>query len=269
MKTAATVLSTILAVGIASSDISSAYAEDDATTGIEAVIAENYQQTVREIEQQRKKFHQEYIHAQSSQERQNLIFKAQNYLFNVISDQLVPPWYGTFWTFTGTSDTPQQGTISCGHFVSTILEHAGFNLERLDLGQLHAGNIILNINDNPENVRIYKNKDLAVVEEEVQQWGKGIYLVGLDTHTGFIINDGQGTINFVHSSYYADKKVVSEPLQGNNPFHDSKYRVIGKVLDETVAKQWIFNEQFPLTYTTPDDYRRVERKVLQRQEYSY
>lgn len=269
MKTAARLLSTILAAGVASSDLSPLYAEDDAATGIEAVIADNYQQIVLEIEQQRKMFHQDYVHASSAQERQTVIFKAQNYLFNAISDELLPTWSGTYWAFTGTSDTPQQGTISCGHFVSTILEHAGFNVDRMELGQLHAGNIILTMNDNPEQITIYKNQDLAVVEEELQQWGKGIYIVGLDTHTGFIINDGEGTINFVHSSYYNDKKVVAEPLQGNNPFQDSKYRVIGKLVDETVVRHWIFNDSFPLRYTTPEDYRRVEKKILQRQENNY
>lgn len=66
-----------------------------------------------------------------------------------------------------------------------------------------------------------------------------MYVVGLDNHTGFIFNDGEKT-RFVHSNYYkADIGVMEQELDSNNPLKDSKYRVIGKILDDKMMEKWV------------------------------
>jgi len=52
-----------------------------------------------------------------------------------IVDDIIPYWYGTPWEFYGTTEKPKQGSIACGYFVSTILKHAGYNVEKNKMAQ--------------------------------------------------------------------------------------------------------------------------------------
>jgi len=81
------------------------------------------------------------------------------------------------------------------------------------------------------------------MEEVFKSRGDGLYIVGLDRHAGFVTVKGE-TMKFVHSSYYTPPRAVcAEPLQGNNPFTASSYRVIGKILGDESLKHWIKGEK--------------------------
>lgn len=70
-----------------------------------------------------------------------------------------------------------------------------------------------------------------------------MYLVGLDSHTGFIsVTDN--TIRFIHADYYEPHiGVVSEKIDSESPINDSKYRVIGKLMPDEMVVAWIKNER--------------------------
>lgn len=78
-----------------------------------------------------------------------------------------------------------------------------------------------------------------MVEREVSAWGEGLYMVGLDYHAAFIVVDAEGRVSLVHSSYYLPRNVRSEPVTGVNPFADSKYRVIARLLDREMTRRWV------------------------------
>ncbi len=67
----------------------------------------------------------------------------------------------------------------------------------------------------------------------------GLYLVGLDNHTGFIyVNNKE--VRFIHADYYEPEKgVVSEKLGAESPITDSAYRVIGKLMSRKMILSWI------------------------------
>jgi hypothetical protein len=56
----------------------------------------------------------------------------------------------------------------------------------------------------------------------------GLYIVGLDCHTGFLYNDGN-EVYFIHASYATPKIVIKEKAKESGILIASKYRVIGKV----------------------------------------
>ena len=73
----------------------------------------------------------------------------------------------------------------------------------------------------------------------VQNQGYGLYVIGLDNHTGFIYNDGR-EIYFIHSSYIGSKVVQKEQAASNPILKQSKYKVLGKISgDEKVLERWI------------------------------
>lgn len=161
---------------------------------------------------------------------------ARAYLFDRITTDLLPAWYGTPWDFNGTTRTPKQGTIACGYFVNTVLLDAGFNLPRIKWSQQAAEPITLKL---AGTVKRFRDRPVAELEVWLRSRGDGLYKVGLDSHVGFIVVRN-GVARFVHSNYYQlDIGVMSEPLDGNNPLAHSRYRIVGSLLDTDMVVDWI------------------------------
>jgi hypothetical protein len=71
--------------------------------------------------------------------------------------------------------------------------------------------------------------------------GYGIYIVGLDNHTGFIYNDGTD-IYFIHSTFVGTRNVQKEKAAESRVLQQSKYKVLGKLSgDEKVLENWMSN----------------------------
>lgn len=168
--------------------------------------------------------------------RTQLLDLARTILYDAIRDKLLPAWYGTPWDFNGMTRVPGEGTIACGYFVNTVLLDAGFKLPRIRWSQLAAEPVILKL---APQAKRFRDKPVADVEAWLSEQGDGLYTVGLDNHVGFITR-WNGVTRFVHSNYYhREIGVIAEPLDGDNPFAHSRYRIIGKLLDDTMMAAWL------------------------------
>jgi len=173
--------------------------------------------------------------------RKDIVREAQVYLTTTISDSLFSYWYETPWNFNGTTRVPKQGTIACGYFVTTILSDAGFRIPRAKWAQSASEPVILKI---ASNVQRFSNQPMSKLIDYLNNQGDGLYIVGLDYHVGFISKFGNN-YRFIHSSYYHPEiGVMAEPLEGHNPLNDSKYRVIGKLLDTKMTQNWINSVEY-------------------------
>lgn len=63
---------------------------------------------------------------------------------------------------------------------------------------------------------------------EIKKSGYGLYIAGLDFHTGFIYNDGK-EVYFSHSGYYGSKCVVKEKAIECVVLGNSQLKMIGTV----------------------------------------
>ena len=197
-----------------------------------------YPDLLARIEQDRSLFQQCWL-ASDTACRRELILRARSYLLTTIGTELFDRWYGTSWAFYGTTRTPGEGAIACGYFVTTILDDAAYTLPRVKWAQLAAGEMILKM---VPTVKRFRDKSVENVEAWLATQGDGLFAVGLDNHVGFILRSN-GVAHFVHSSFYGPGDgVMNEPLDGNNPFAFSRYRVIGKLLDDAMVKRWIEGE---------------------------
>ena len=79
------------------------------------------------------------------------------------------------------------------------------------------------------NITRYANEAIPSFIEKMKAKGVGLYIVGLDFHTGFILNDGQ-EVYFVHSNYAGKKVVMSETANESGVLATSKTKVIGKII---------------------------------------
>jgi hypothetical protein len=143
-----------------------------------------------------------------------------------ICDSMIPCWYGTPWNFYGTSETPGRGSIACGYFVTTLVRDAGIPIQRIKMAQCASEEMIRTV-CKQSSIRKFSNTDIDKFINKVKAMGFGLYITGLDTHTGFIYNDGD-EVYFIHSNYRRPYCVIKEIAKESAVLSSSKYRVIGK-----------------------------------------
>ena len=169
----------------------------------------------------------------------SIISIARDYLINTMTKEVFPCWYGTKWDFNGTTRTPQKGKISCGYFVTNILTDVGFNIPRVKWAQSASEVFIKKLSFG--NIDRFSNKSISTIEKYLRKSGNGLYIVGLDCHTGFVFVDND-EIRFIHADYYEPEiGVVSEKIDSHSPIADSKYRVFGKLMSDEMVLNWILN----------------------------
>ena len=172
--------------------------------------------------------------------KDSIITESQKYLLT-ISDKFFRSWYNTPWTFHGHSQIPKEGSIACGYFVTTTLRDMGFNIPRIKWAQQASEYVVKKLSTDIS--RFYK-KPMKDIIDTIETKGEGLYIVGLDQHVGYIYYVN-GKMSFVHANYYRPKiGVMSEPLTGRNPLNDSKYRIIGKIFDKEMVRNWIMNIKY-------------------------
>ncbi|MGA0845195.1 MAG: hypothetical protein ACO3RV_01525, partial [Luteolibacter sp.] len=150
-----------------------------------------------EITRIRSELSDEYARSEASQ-RADLEYDARVWLESVLPE-LMRCWIGTPWDFNGTAERPGDGPIACGYFVSTVLRDAGFNLDRFLLAKQASENIMRSFLPRASCV-LRVGDDYESYADSLDSCDPGIYLIGLDTHVGFIVKRHQDGFRFIHSS---------------------------------------------------------------------
>jgi len=108
--------------------------------------------------------------------------------------------------------------------------------------QQASENIIRSLTAEP-HIKRFRRIPIEDFVKTVKDWGPGIYVVGLDIHTGFIVNNGD-EVYFVHSSYVDPFMVVKETALDSKILQTSAYRVLGKVTaDDELIKGWLLKKE--------------------------
>ncbi len=157
-----------------------------------------------------------------------------------ITETIVPAWIGTEWAYSGTTEVPQKGSIACGYFVTTVLRDAGLPLARIKLAQCASEEMIKKL-VGEKYIKRFSNASFKAFISFLQNNQKGLYIIGLDNHTGFILKDEQD-IWFIHSTFIGNGKVQKEDAVESTILQNSSYKIIGKIsADDAVLNRWIKN----------------------------
>ncbi|HIA10931.1 MAG TPA: hypothetical protein EYN69_02530 [Flavobacteriales bacterium] len=135
----------------------------------------------------------------------------------LLVNDIIPYWYGTPWSFEGHTDTPGQGEIACGYFVSTTLLHVGVNLHRYKLAQQSPINEAktLSLGD---PIIILSDTSTKVIETIRDDFEDGIYFLGWESsHVGYLLKR-KGEVFLIHSDYYSQSKVIIERAADSEVF---------------------------------------------------
>ncbi len=155
-----------------------------------------------------------------------------------VTETIIPGWIGTPWSFNGTSETPQQGSIACGYFVTTVLRDAGLTIQRIKLAQCASEQMITALVQS-KYIKRFSHVTLKNFMDSIEKQGYGLYIVGLDNHTGFLYNDGK-EIYFIHASFAGTRNVQKEKASASWVLEQSRYKVVGKLsTDEKALEKWL------------------------------
>ncbi len=211
-----------------------------------SVMFPEYPEVIQGVRDTQQALTTRYRHAATPSLQAYILEDAREFIVGVIRDELLPQWSGTPWDFNGTTETPREGTIACGYFVTTILQDAGFKVQRVRLAQ-QASEFIIKSLTSEAHIKRFSHASLDTFVASILEWGHGLYLVGLDIHTGFILHDPDG-VWFVHASYIEPQVVLREPAQHSPILRSSAYRVLGKLsADDTLMMKWLQGQAIPTT----------------------
>lgn len=150
-------------------------------------------------------------------------------------DEYINCWYGTPWAFEGTTKKPGEGEISCAYFVSTVLSHLGYRNNIREIGMMPSKEIVEYFAID-ETEKKFDNSELLL--DYIKESGEGFYLLGLDTHVGFVRYKG-GKIDFIHSTSRMQKKgVVCEDLMQTYSVAASEVFYVGKLFSKWDVKAY-------------------------------
>jgi len=201
-------------------------------------MASDYRAEVDRIATQRAELAERW-QAATPAERPTILAEARRVVDRAIVDTLMPAWEGTTWAFHGMTTTPREGEIACGFYVTTLLRDAGFQVERDRLARQASENIIRTVS--PKKT-MWRRIGVSA-EASVDGAEDGLYIAGLDQHTGFVVVRA-GAARFCDASYVSPAAVTCQPVATSASF-SSNYRVFGSVLaDETLVK-WLEGRAFP------------------------
>lgn len=168
---------------------------------------------------------------------------ARNVLASGIPD-LIEKWKGTRWSYSGTTTVPKKGAIACGYFVSTVLLHAGLDLDRVDLSRQASEQIIRTLVPDDRIERFHKASRDTVVNR-VERLGEGVYIAGLDTHIGFLVNEEGKPVQFCHSTERNRRQGVICELARESPSFKSRYTVLGRLGEGPLLDAWLAGDELP------------------------
>lgn len=183
-----------------------------------------------------------YQKARTAQEKHAVLKDARALLEHTLPE-LMRCWLGTPWDFNGTASEPGGGKIACGYFVTTILQGADFQIARNQLAQQASQNILLTFLKQSD-LRLRVGVPYKTFSTETERCEPGVYIVGLDTHVGFLIVRDQ-TFQFIHSSGSQPWCVVEESPEQAKVLERSNYRVLGNITgSDDVIRRWLLGNNF-------------------------
>ncbi len=198
---------------------------------------EKYNSELNRINSSRKKLNEEF---NLSIDKKKTLQKTAHLFQDELDMNLFPYWFGTDYDFYGKTEIPGKGEIACGYFVTTLLEDMGLKIDREALAKMASEKMIQELVQ-AKHIKRYSNQPLGKVISDIEFNGKAVYIIGLDTHTGFIIHNGEN-IYFIHASGRHPWQVIEEEVIDSKVLNKSKYRVTGNLTKDTILlKKWLNN----------------------------
>jgi hypothetical protein len=185
---------------------------------------------------------QQLIHYYKNVESPDYDKAVKKYL-SLFENKLVPSWLGTKWDFNGITRTPKKGAIACGYFVTTTLYDMGVAIDIAKYAQCGSDIMVKHLIEN-KSYRNLSNLRFTDFINTLKSKAPFLAIVGLDFHTGYLLNNGK-ELYFIHSSYKNRRGVVKEIAATAAELQSSKWKSIGYITNDKKFMQNWLNSSHP------------------------
>ena len=165
-------------------------------------------------------------------------------LTDILLNDFFPFWYGTTWDYDGITETPGEGSIACGYFVSTTLKHLYFNLNRYKLAQQSGLTGAKTIQMGEDIRKFYPSENKDITEILRLNLKEGLYQVGLSCHVGYLLIRNN-EVYFIHSNYM-HSGVMIERAADSDAFVSNIYVISDITYNDKLTEKWILHEFIPI-----------------------
>ncbi len=211
-----------------------------------------YERSLADIEARRVHLGARFAKATTTSERAAIRNEARKAVLSAITDVAFPGWMGTPWGLGRDSapDRPHQPgkVVGCSYFVTGVLENVGLRLaSRARFAQAPSLLMQRALTPAPTAVHRYPGLAPAALHDRLSKLGDGLYIVGLNIHTAFLLIKG-GEVHVIHASYMPPNQVVDEPLAQSEVIEFSRrrgYVVTPLFQDDRLIDLWLSGRPVP------------------------
>lgn len=195
----------------------------------------------------------EYRQATTARAQAEVRSRARRVLESAIIDEVFPAWMGMPWGMGSDSiaTRPHEPdmTVGCSYFVTSVLLSVGVTLDdRFAFAQSPALYIQRSLAPDAEDLHRYYSIPPTQLRDRIADLGPGLYIIGLDTHVGFVVVT-ENDVRLVHASYTGDRVVTDEPLARAQAIANSQpkgYFVTPLFQDGRLLDLWLRDRAVPL-----------------------
>ena len=211
-----------------------------------------YDTALADLEAKRAELGRRFQQAASDRERAAVRGDARKVVLAAITDTAFPAWLGTPWGL-GANSAPTRPhepgkVVGCSYFVTGVLENTGLRLEsRARFAQAPSALMQKALTRDPAALHHYGNLEPGDLQKRLVALGDGLYIVGLNIHTAFLLVKG-GDVRVVHASYMPPNQVVDEPLTTSEVIAFSRrrgYVVTPLYRDDRLIDHWLLGTPVP------------------------
>jgi hypothetical protein len=194
----------------------------------------------------------------TAEEQAAIRAEARRLLEDTIITDIFPAWLGMPWGMGSDSTATQPHEpgmkVGCSYFVTSVLLSVGVELEnRFTFAQAPALHIQRSLAPDEESLHTYFSIPADRLRDGIATLGDGLYIIGLDTHVGFVVVRN-GDVRFVHASYTGARVVTDEPLVDAVAIANSRpqgYFVTPLFQDGRLVDLWLRGQPVPFQRLGP------------------
>jgi hypothetical protein len=163
--------------------------------------------------------------------------------------EIIPHWFGTHWTFSGHTETPGQGDIACGYFVSTTLRHNGLNLNRYRLAQQSPADEASMLSQGDTVWVTHRDNTAKALALWRTRLRDGLYFVGLGAgHVGYLLKK-EAVFYFIHSNYMGPFEVQMQRAEDSVLMGFPDFYLANITYNRRLMEYWMSGGKVPLEKT--------------------
>ena len=199
---------------------------------------EAYQMTISEIANRREELAEQYQQSNNANDQRQIKNVASDFLAGAVSSDLAHFWYGNPLNKEVQYWMQGSGRFAANYFVLSILEEAGFDIDK-DKLVMKGTDVLIRLLGSKQEI-CFSEK---AVNEYMNKQGKGVYILAFTDFIALAFNDGFGNY-LIEVSSMPSTSFSRSPVIGASYFRDMKSVAVANLShNANLISKWLLNKE--------------------------